>query len=104
MGKTLIAAVVVIGLGGCAGDANFIRQTPVISENGQKSYVLVNDMANNEWGRKHTLKGLAERSNKLCPSGYTLINEEIVHVGNFPTIHNMSTHTATWQIKCKDPV
>ena len=100
--KSIAIAVVAIPLlAGCAGDQAFIRQTPIITESGQKFYILASDHAPNKWNREYALKNLDQKSNELCPTGFTLMNEETKFMGYVPTSASISAYTVTRQIKCK---
>lgn len=101
MKPIVIALLVIPMIAGCAGDQAFIRQTPIITESGQKIYILASDHGPMKWSKEYTSENLDKRSNILCPSGYILMNEESKFMGYIPTAANMAPYIVTWQIKCK---
>jgi hypothetical protein len=77
---------------GCAGAT--IEQTSIVGSDGTKMYLLKEFMYG-ESNRKRTVDALNERANKLCPSGYELMNEEREQL-------KTGRYKLHWQIKCNN--
>ncbi len=101
MRKIAVSMLAVTLLAGCA-IGSYIKQIPIIESNGSKSYVLTNPSV--KFRKDSALQEMKDRAEKLCPSGYNLINEEIYAVAL--SAHNPPTDPSievVWQIKCKNP-
>lgn len=97
--KSISTVIAVSLLAGCGGGA-YIKQIPIIESNGSKSYVLTNPSV--FYRKVHAVQEMKDRAEKLCPSGYDHLNEEIYNVAL--SAHNPPTDSSievVWQIRCK---
>lgn len=98
--RNALILLTVISLAGCAAGGSYIKQIPIVESNGTKSYVLTNPSS--KFRKDYALLEMKDRSEKLCPSGYNLLNDEIYSVAL--SAHNPPTDSSievVWQIKCK---
>ncbi len=92
-------AVLGLMLAGCFGP--YYEYTPMVGSDGTKHYLLKSPMSFTESSKAWSIKDLDQRSNKICPAGYNLINEDVVPVNNPAGFHSGS-YDMHWQIKCKN--
>lgn len=95
IGVCLLALMLI----GCAGAT--IEQTSMVTNDGTKIYFLKGFMYD-ESNRKRTVDALNERANKLCPSGYELMNEEREQLKTGYGTDLLGGYKLHWQIKCNN--
>ena len=97
--KSVRVCLLALMLVGCAGAT--IEQTSMVGSDGTKMYLLKEFMYG-ESNRKRTVDALNERANKLCPSGYELMNEEREQLKTGYGTDLPGGYKLHWQIKCKN--
>ena len=99
MKRIALLAIALSVLSGCATvRTGPIRETLVTSESGVKTYSLTKEVAS-LLGEAHTVKDLNERSKKLCPNGYTVMNQEAHDEKNWAG-NPVGKEEVTRKIKC----
>jgi hypothetical protein len=88
-----------LALTGCFGP--YFEHTPMMGADGTKYYLLKTEMPFGETTRNWAVESLNKRSNKICPAGYDVINEEVIQLRPIFGLPNGS-YDLHWQIKCKN--
>lgn len=96
--KTVGVALLALTLVGCAGAT--IEQTSMVANDGTRFYFLKEFMYG-ESNRGRTVDALTERANRVCPSGYELMNEEREQLKTGYGTDLPGGYKLHWQIKCK---
>src|SRR5215217_2499188 len=98
--RSIVAAALVISLLSSCATGHFIKQIPIIESNGSKSYVLTNPST--KFRKDSALQEMKQRAEKLCPSGYDRLNEEIYGVAMSAHAPPSDSIEVVWQIKCRN--
>ena len=101
MRKTIVSVLVVALLSSCGGF--FVEETPMIGADGSRMY-LIKNFVGADSSKEYSQIEMAKRASEICPTGYDLIDEEMIHRNHFLTQTKAPLgRYLHWQIRCKNP-
>jgi hypothetical protein len=102
MTKTIAIALLAIPiLAGCASKPVY-EEPPITLSDGTRQYSIKTTFKPCQTSRDWAVRTLAKRANKICKSGYTLIEEQAL-VSLAPPVTGAGERELFWQFKCKNP-
>lgn len=102
MTKTIAIALATMSiLAGCASKPVYEEPSIMLSD-GTRQYSIKTTFKPCQTSRDWAVRTLAKRANKICKSGYTLIEEQAL-VSLLPPVQGAGKRELLWQFKCKNP-
>lgn len=96
-----IALVSVSILAGCAGRPVY-EEPPIKLSDGTRQYSIKTSFKPCQTSRDWAVRTLAKRANKICKTGYVLIQEQAL-VNLAPPGTGSGDRELSWQFRCKTP-